>query len=115
MRDQHVPKSLFAVLTPYQTDTDSLPNPMPFLGSDNRSSSMHNPDGATYHGQSHTRAFWSLPDSMNPIPGEPHFEQHSRYNTRCYQGHQTMWNPVSKTFDLTYVHLLLRLAARRLV
>lgn len=109
-------KSMYAALVPYECSrsrgdsyyADELPNPLDITGSYNPS----NPALAEFAGGSAAGAaplhyasakYYSSLFSWNNTNQDPlqeGFNSYNRYNTLCFQGHQAMFNPASKNYDL---------------
>lgn len=64
----------------------------------NGNNELHYPSAQFY---SHV---WQMNNSTQRLETEFVYAQVNSHNTLCFQGHQTTYNPVSKTFDMTTIN-----------
>ena len=102
--------SIFSMLVPYDSPRQSgdyfageLPNPLDVTGaySPTNPALEHLNSGAASHYATAPfyRQYYSFNNSAPP-DDYLQFGSYNRYNTLCFQGHQAMFNPATKNYDL---------------
>jgi hypothetical protein len=93
--------SIFAMLAPYMSSEYN--NPIDITGA--YSGDLHplgvDDTGLHYASAGFYKAYWNWSENSAPLAGRSKFDTpDSAFNTICFQGHQSMYNPSNSMFDL---------------